>query len=376
MLRICVVFGTRPEGIKVAPVVAELAHRRVPHLVVATAQHRKLLDDVLRVLPMRVDYDLDIMKESQSPNDVASAVIEKLGTILKKEKPDMVLVQGDTTSTLASALASYYANIPIGHIEAGLRTYDLSRPYPEEGNRRMVSQIATLHFAPTNLAKENLLHERIPEEKIIVTGNTVIDALLSTASRLKNDGPLCHSIEKNCEWLKREGRMILVTVHRRESFGEPLRNIFTAFRQIVQKFDDVFIVYPVHPNPNVRTAANEILKNVKKIFLVEPLDYASFILNMMRSYLILTDSGGIQEEAPSLKKPVLVLRDLTERPEAVEAGCAKVIGTDTERIFSETQKLLNDSVEHSKMASGSNPFGDGKASERIINTIEKWFKDK
>jgi len=372
-LRVCVVFGTRPEGIKVAPVVFELQRRKIPHLVIATAQHRQLLDDVLSVMPMRVDYDLDIMQKGQTPSDVTAAVIGRLSVILKEERPDIVLVQGDTTSTLASALAAYYSGIPVGHIEAGLRTYDLKRPYPEEGNRRMVSQIASLHFAPTERAKMNLIREQIAEDKIVVTGNTVIDALLSTVLRLKSDEKLRVSIEKNCDWLKRGGRMILVTVHRRESFGEPIRNVFTAFRRIVGKFEDVFIVYPVHPNPNVQVAASEVLRSVKGIFLVEPLDYASFILNMMRSYLILTDSGGIQEEAPSLKKPVLVLREVTERPEAVEAGCAKVIGMDTERIFFETQRLLNDYSEYNRMASKQNPFGDGNAAERIVTALETHF---
>jgi UDP-N-acetylglucosamine 2-epimerase (non-hydrolysing) len=342
-------------------------------LVIATAQHRQLLDDVLSVMPMRVDYDLDIMQKGQTPSDVTAAVIGRLSVILKEERPDIVLVQGDTTSTLASALAAYYSGIPVGHIEAGLRTYDLKRPYPEEGNRRMVSQIASLHFAPTERAKMNLIREQIAEDKIVVTGNTVIDALLSTVLRLKSDEKLRVSIEKNCDWLKRGGRMILVTVHRRESFGEPIRNVFTAFRRIVGKFEDVFIVYPVHPNPNVQVAASEVLRSVKGIFLVEPLDYASFILNMMRSYLILTDSGGIQEEAPSLKKPVLVLREVTERPEAVEAGCAKVIGMDTERIFFETQRLLNDYSEYNRMASKQNPFGDGNAAERIVTALETHF---
>jgi len=372
-VRVCVVFGTRPEGIKVAPVVAELERRGIDYIVVATAQHRELLDDVLRVMPMRIDYDLDIMREEQSPTEVATDILLMLSPILTEENPDVLLVQGDTTSTVASALAAFYAKVPVAHIEAGLRTHDLERPYPEEGNRKMVTPIATLHFAPTGPAKVNLLKENVPEEKIVVTGNTVVDALLNTVKRLQNDTELRSKIEQNCGWLSREGRMILVTVHRRESFGNPMRRIFKAFGEIVERFDDVFIVYPVHPNPNVRSVAKEMLKGNERIVLTEPLDYPSFVLNMSRSHMILTDSGGIQEEAPSLNKPVLVLREVTERPEAVDAGCAKVVGTAVERIVVETTRLLCDEAEFRKMADAENPFGDGKASMRIVDALIQRF---
>lgn len=372
-MKVCVVFGTRPEGIKVAPVVAELRRRGVDHIVVATAQHRELLDDVLKVLPMRIDYDLDIMCEGQSPNDVSADILLLLPPILEEETPDVLLVQGDTTSTVASALAAFYNRIPVAHIEAGLRTNDLMRPYPEEGNRRVVTPITTLHFAPTGPAKVNLLKENVPEEGIVVTGNTVVDALLATARRIEDDERLRGDIEEESPWLDRDGRMILVTAHRRESFGEPMRRIFDSFLTILDRFDDVFIVYPVHPNPNVRFLAEEMLEGHERLFLVRPLNYASFVLNMMRSYLILTDSGGIQEEAPSLDKPVLVLREVTERPEAVDAGCAKLVGTSTERIVSETIRLLCDDAEYKRMAEAENPFGDGKASERIVDALIQRF---
>ena len=355
------------------PVVTQLQRRGVDCVVIATAQHRELLDDVLRVLPMRVDHDLNVMRHAQSPADVVGEVLRGLSPVLRDEKPDVVLVQGDTASTFAAALAAFYVGIPVAHVEAGLRTYDLRRPYPEEGNRKMVTQIAALHFAPTENAKNNLLRERVPEERVFVTGNTVVDVLLETVERLEKDAALRQTIEKRCEWLMRPGRMLLVTVHRRESFGEPMRRVFTAFRRVVEAFEDVFVVYPVHPNPDVRRAARETLEGHERVVLTEPLDYPSFVLNMARAHLILTDSGGVQEEAPSLDKPVLILREVTERPEAVEAGCARLVGTETGRILSETATLLRDREAYAAMASADNPFGDGKAAERIVDLILSRF---
>lgn len=354
----------------------ELERRGIASVLVATAQHREMLDDVLRVLPMKVDHDLDVMQEGQSPADVVSRISARLAPILEKEHPDMLLVQGDTTSTFASALTAFHVGIPVGHVEAGLRTWDLKRPYPEEGNRRMVTQIADLHFAPTERAMANLLAEHVPLDKIFVTGNTAVDSLLSTAAHIRSDSMLQRAFHEKYSWLDDSGRMLLVTVHRRESFGVPIERIFSAFLEIIEQHSDVFVLYPVHPNPNVRAAADKILRGNERIVLVEPLDYGAFIYHMMRSYLILTDSGGIQEEAPSLDKPVLVLRDVTERPEAVEAGCAKLAGTQTQSIVGQTDRLLSDEDFYQTMASCKNPFGDGHAARRIVDTILEKFGDK
>lgn len=325
-------------------------------VVIVTAQHRGLLDQMLERFHIAVDHDLDLMQDGQQPNGLMARMLPALGQVLQMEQPDAVLAQGDTTTVLAAALAAFHGKIPFGHIEAGLRTHDLEHPFPEEGYRQMVSRIARWHFAPTEGAAAALRMEGISAEHVHVTGNTCIDALLQTVAELgvppRNDG-----------------RLILLTAHRRESFGEPLRRVFTAVRQIVERFSDVRVIYPVHPNPNVQTAAHEILDGHPRISLVEPLDYSQFVDTMRQATLILTDSGGIQEEAPALGKPVLVLRDVTERPEAVRAGGAKLVGTDPEAIVRAVVQLLTDVGVAARMAKDGSPFGDGRAASRIVDVL-------
>ena len=363
-MKIAVVFGTRPEAIKMAPIVKELEKRKLDHTVIVTAQHREMLDQKLDVFGIKPDYDLDVMQHDQDLFHVTTAVLNKIKPVLKAEKPDIVLVQGDTTTTFATSLAAYYLRIRVGHVEAGLRTWNKMNPYPEEINRQLTTRLTDLHFAPTSWAEQNLLKEGVKKEGIFVTGNTVIDALLMIVDpgyQFKEE-PL-----RTIDFARR--RVILLTSHRRENFGEPMKQVFSACRQLVEKNPDVELVYPVHPNPNVRKAVQEVLAGTERVHLIEPMEYRPFVQLMNKCYLILTDSGGVQEEAPTLGKPVLVLRKTTERPEAVDAGTAKLVGTDRDVIFREAQRLLSDAGAYNEMSTKANPYGDGKAAARIIEII-------
>lgn len=365
-IKVMTVFGTRPEAIKMAPVVLEL--KKYPDLitpiVAVTAQHRDMLDQVLNLFNIKPDYDLNIMAQGQTLFDITTKAMNGLNEVLSKEKPDIVLVHGDTTTTFAGALAAYYHETAVGHVEAGLRTYNKYSPFPEEMNRKLTGAIADLHFAPTDTASGNLKAEGTKKDKIFVTGNTVIDALHKTVTDdFKFDDEKLANIDYENK------RIILVTTHRRENLGEPMRHVYKALKDIVNEFDDVEIVFPVHKNPKVREVVNEELGNIKAVHLIDPLDYEPFANLMHRAFLVLTDSGGIQEEAPSLGKPVLVLRDTTERPEAVKAGTVKLIGTERQKVYEETKYLLTDHDEYQRMANTCNPYGDGKASKRIIEAI-------
>ena len=364
MFKIMSVFGTRPEAIKLAPVIKELQKYSdtLKSVVTVTAQHRQMLDSVLSVFAIKPDYDMNIMDKNQGLSDITCKVLKNIEVIYEKEQPDLVLVQGDTTTVFAASLAAYYRRIPVGHIEAGLRSRNKYQPFPEEINRRLTSVIAHLHFAPTDEAKTNLLKEGVSEDLICVTGNTVIDALLEVAAQdFTFDNDLLNNIK---------GRMILITAHRRESFGKPFIDICNAILTLAKQYTDVTFVYPVHLNPNVRNIVYPMLGNLSNIILIEPLEYMPFVHLMKRSYLILTDSGGIQEESPSLNKPVLILREVTERPEAVRAGCAELVGTDPQTIIRETTRLLEDTQEYERMTHIVNPFGDGHASQRIVDFIK------
>jgi UDP-N-acetylglucosamine 2-epimerase len=363
-LRVLLVFGTRPEAIKLCPVVRALKAQpdRFEVRVCATAQHRQMLDQVLSVFGVTPDHDLDVMRDGQSLAEVSSRMFERLDPVLQRDAPGLVLVQGDTTTTLCGALAAFYRDIPVGHIEAGLRSGDMRQPFPEEMNRVLVSRIATLHFAPTRVAADHLLAEGVPGRAITVTGNTGIDAVLYTRDRVQDRG--WNGIDPRTKW-------VVVTAHRRESFGAGFQRICTALRRIAD-MENVSVVYPVHPNPNVSVVVRKALGGHPRIHLIDPLDYVSFVDLMNRSHLLLTDSGGIQEEAPSLGKPVLVLREKTERPEAVQAGTARLVGTDIEAIVSETERLIQDGVEYERRRRIHNPYGDGHASERIAETILAW----
>lgn len=371
---IVIITGTRPEAIKLAPVY--LVIKSEPHTkvtLVATAQHRQMLDQVLSTFSIKADIDLDIMRPNQSLSEVSSQVIVGVQKVLAKLKPDAVLVQGDTTTCLCSAIAAFYEQIPVGHVEAGLRTYNLKAPWPEEMNRRLVDPICRWCFAPTSRAAENLRAERIPTENVFTTGNTVIDALLRARDIVRQQRP---KIPELSDLLLDEHRLILVTGHRRESFGKSFEEFCQALRQIVQDHHDTVLVYPVHPNPNVQKPVNEILSNLDRIYLISPVEYLQFVYLMDRSYLIITDSGGIQEEAPSLHKPVLVTREVTERPEAVEAGLAKLVGTSKEKITTEASRLLTDTDAYTSMSGGHNPYGDGRASEKIVEILSSTITAK
>lgn len=366
MINVMVVFGTRPEAIKVVPVIKELEARKETNpIVCVTAQHREMLDQILQEFDIKPDYDLNIMKQGQTLAEITTRALVGLEEVIKQAKPDIVLVHGDTTTTFAGALAAFYNSTTIGHLEAGLRTYDKYSPYPEEMNRQMVSCLADIHFAPTNKSKQNLLKEG-RENNIYVTGNTAIDALKLT---IKED-------YKNAEIddFNKDERIILLTSHRRENIGTPMENIFKAVKRIADEYENVKIIYPIHKNPKVREIAKRIFGENSKIKLIEPLDVIDFHNLMNKSYLILTDSGGIQEEAPSLGKPVLVLRDTTERPEGIKAGTLKLVGTDEEEIYKQTKKLLDNKEEYNKMAKATNPYGDGLASKRIVDAIIDYFK--
>jgi UDP-N-acetylglucosamine 2-epimerase (non-hydrolysing) len=369
--RFLVVFGTRPEAIKMAPVVKALqavSHKGVAVNVCVTAQHRSMLDQVLQLFSIKPDFDLDLMKHQQDLTQVTVGVLSGLRDVLVECQPDVVLVHGDTTTTFATSLAAYYQQIDVAHIEAGLRTGNIYSPWPEEINRRLTGSIARFHFAPTEQAKQNLLAESVAKENIYVTGNTVIDALLEITQKIGADPFLAAELANRFDFLDPSKKLILVTGHRRESFGVGFENICEALRQIATR-DDVQIIYPVHLNPNVSKPVNRILAGLNNVFLLDPLEYLPFVYLMSRSYLIITDSGGIQEEAPSLGKPVLVMRDTTERPEAVDAGTVRLVGTDSDRIVAETLGLLDDNAQYQHMARAHNPYGDGLAARRIVGEL-------
>lgn len=368
-LRLMIVFGTRPETIKMAPVVAAARGRPEIDLhVCTTGQHRQMLDETMRVFGLSADSDLDIMKPNQSLTDITVGTLLGVQSTFAQWKPDWLLVQGDTTSAFAAGLASFYARVKVGHVEAGLRTGDKTQPWPEEANRRLVSVVADRHYAPTQQARQNLLSEGIPDADVIVSGNTVIDALLDISGRLDKDEALRAQVVARFDWLDPEKRLILVTGHRRESFGEGFQNICRALRVLAAR-PDVQICYPVHLNPNVRAPVFDLLSGLDNIRLVEPVDYVSLVYLLKRCTFALTDSGGIQEEAPSLSKPVLVMRATSERMEAVEAGVAKLVGTDPSSIVTEANRLLDDAAAYKAMSIGANPFGDGFAAQRIIEDL-------
>lgn len=367
-IKVLSIFGTRPEAIKMAPVVKKLeSSPDIENRVVVTAQHREMLDQVLETFQIKPDYDLKVMRPGQDLFDVTEAVLRGLHGVLEVEKPHLVLVHGDTTTTFTGALAAFYCKIPVGHVEAGLRTYQKYSPYPEEINRVLTTQLADLHFAPTPKSRDALLKEGTAAEKIFVTGNTVIDALHLAMKKPFSLGPeLSRAFREN-------ERVILMTTHRRENLGSPLKNVYLALRQVLLSHPDVGVVFPVHKNPAVRQEVARILTGVERVYLTDPLDYLPFINVMKNAYLVLTDSGGIQEEAPALGKPVLVLREVTERPEATAFGTARLIGTDSQRVEEEVNLLLNDDEAYLRMANAVNPYGDGKAAKRIIQAIYHYF---
>jgi len=373
MKKILSIFGTRPEAIKMAPVVKELERHpdRFQSRVCVTAQHRRMLDQVLDLFRIRPDHDLDIMRPGQDLFDITCNVLQGLKAVLAAERPDMVLVHGDTTTTMAAALAAYYCRIPVGHVEAGLRTHNKFAPFPEEINRRVSGALADVHFAPTEAARQNLVREGVADATIRVTGNTIMDALLAVAARIENDPDLQQSCAGSFGFLDPAKRLILVTGHRRENFGEGFENICRALADIATTFDDVEILYPVHLNPNVQEPVRRLLgtDGLANVHLIEPVDYLPFVYLMNRAHLIITDSGGVQEEAPSLGKPVLVMRDTTERPEAVAAGTVVLVGTDRERIVSETARLLASDHDYRMMSRAHNPYGDGAAAARIAGVL-------
>ena len=368
-IKVMSIFGTRPEAIKMAPLVKELEKRKeIESVVCVTAQHREMLDQVLETFKIKPDFDLDIMKQGQTLADITTRALNGLEKVIKEVQPDIVLVHGDTTTTFAGALAAFYNQVDIGHVEAGLRTYDKYSPYPEEMNRQMVDCMTDMFFAPTSLSKSNLLKQNIDESKIYVTGNTVIDAMSTTV-----DNNYKHEV---IDWVG-DSRLILLTAHRRENLGDPMRHIFKGIKRVIDEVPDIKVVYPIHLNPKVREVANEVFKDCDRVRLIEPLEVFDFHNFQNKSYIILSDSGGIQEEAPSLGKPVLVLRDTTERPEGIDAGTLKLVGTNEEKVYKETLKLLKDRKEYLKMSNASNPYGDGHASERIVDAIiEKYSKTK
>lgn len=367
MKKVMLVFGTRPEAIKMCPLVNELKKREnIQTTVCVTGQHKEMLSQVLEAFDVVPDYNLDIMKEGQDLYDITQGILKGIKEVLEKAEPDVVLVHGDTTTTFAATLACFYSKIPVGHVEAGLRTYDINSPYPEEFNRQAVGIVAKYNFAPTSTAKNNLIREGKKPDSIYVTGNTAIDALKLTVKKEFN--------HKELEWVG-EDRLIMITAHRRENIGEPMHNMFKAIRRILEEYKDVKAIYPIHMNPMVRKIAREELSGCDRIRIIEPLDVIDFHNFISKSYLIITDSGGIQEEAPSLGKPVLVMRDTTERPEGIEAGTLKLVGTSEENIYSCFKELLDDKKTYENMAKASNPYGDGHACERIADILEKGDMD-
>jgi UDP-N-acetylglucosamine 2-epimerase (non-hydrolysing) len=367
VLKVLTIIGTRPEAIKMAPVIKELARHegRVRSLVCATAQHREMLDQILSLFRIVPDYDLDLMHEARTCTQVAAAALSRLEPILEAERPDWILVQGDTTTVMAAAVAAFYARVRVGHVEAGLRTYDPRRPFPEEGNRRVAGCLADLHFAPTESARENLLCERVPPERVFVTGNPVVDAL-----REMSEAAACAEVPQALREIPPGGRLLLVTAHRRENFGEPLEAICSALGELARRYaGDVRIVYLVHRNPSVWEPAHRLLRDAPGVTLLPPVDYLSLVHLLKRCHLVLTDSGGLQEEAPCLGKPLLVLRDKTERPEALEAGCVKLVGTDARRIVEEASRLLDDEQAYREMSRPRLVYGDGHAAPRIVDAL-------
>lgn len=369
MQKILVVMGTRPEAIKMAPLVHALrAEPRLKTTVCLTAQHRHMLDQVLKVFDIKADVDLDLMKPGQGLSELNGNVLRGMDQIIEQHKPDCVLVHGDTTTAMAAGMAAFYRHVPVGHVEAGLRTHDLYHPWPEEMNRRVIDLMANYYYAPTEVSRDNLIREGVAPERIHVTGNTVIDALLMMTERFKRDPALSRQMASAFPFLDPAKKLLLVTGHRRENHGEPLMNVCHALKQLAE-YPDVQVVYPVHPNPNVRKAIDQVFGGNPRIHLIEPIDYQHFVYLMQQACIILTDSGGIQEEAPSLGKPVLVLRDVTERPEAVAAGTVRLVGTDTSRILQECGLLLADEAYYSTFAQRRNPYGDGTASQRIVESL-------
>ncbi|WP_273049446.1 UDP-N-acetylglucosamine 2-epimerase (non-hydrolyzing) [Pseudoalteromonas sp.] len=373
-IKVLSIFGTRPEAIKMAPLVKALKLADgIEAKVCVTAQHREMLDQVLDLFEITPEYDLDIMKPGQSLYDVTTNILLGLKPILEEFKPDLILVHGDTSTTLSASLAAFYQQIPVGHVEAGLRTGNLASPWPEEGNRKLTGAITKLHFAPTDTSEQNLLNEGVNADDIIVTGNTVIDALLQVVDKVKTDETLIQTLQAKFPELDESKKLILVTGHRRESFGGGFERICEALAEIATAHPEAQVLYPMHLNPNVREPVNRILKNVKNVQLIEPQDYLPFVYLMSKAHIIVTDSGGVQEEAPSLGKPVLVMRDTTERPEAVAAGTVKLVGTDKNRIINEVKNLLTNQADYETMSRAHNPYGDGKACERIISKIKQHF---
>jgi UDP-N-acetylglucosamine 2-epimerase (non-hydrolysing) len=374
MITIAAIFGTRPDTIKMAPVLSALRNHQHEFRVItiATAQHRQMLDQVLDIFKIKVNYDLNIMKPRQSIAHVVMSALEKLDTSFRKIMPDLVLVQGDTSTTFVGSLAAFYHKIPVGHIEAGLRTDDKYRPFPEEINRRLTTSLTDLHFVPTQTARQALLAENVPKEMIFLTGNTVIDALLATVKeRHRFRDPFLETLTKECRRLKK--RIILITCHRRENWGRPMHDVCVAVKKLSARYPDAVFLFPVHLNPVVREVVFPILGGLDNVVLIEPLEYESFVNLMNQSFIILTDSGGIQEEAPALGKPVLVLREVTERPEAVDAGTARLVGLEEGKILREASRLLDSPAAYRKMARAANPYGDGKATWRIIETLRWYF---
>ena len=383
MKKIMLVFGTRPEAIKMAPLVKEFQkyQEEFQTIVCVTGQHREMLDQVLQIFDIKPEYDLNIMKQGQDLYDVTARVLTGMRDVLKEARPDVVLVHGDTTTSMASALSAFYQQIPVGHVEAGLRTHNIYSPWPEEMNRLITGRITTYHFSPTLLSRQNLLDEGVKEDTIMVTGNTVIDALDMVVDKIKNDKALEAEMENvlasvgyDVKRLVGGKKLVLITGHRRENFGDGFISMCTAIKDLIRKYPDVDFVYPMHLNPNVRKPIHEVfgeeLSNLGNMFFIEPLEYLSFVYLMEKSNLVLTDSGGIQEEAPGLGKPVLVMRDTTERPEALSAGTVKLVGTDYDKIVSEVSALLDDGIYYEKMSKAVNPYGDGLACERIVNSFK------
>lgn len=371
MKKVLFIFGTRPEAIKMAPLAQLMVENSCfESKVCVTGQHREMLDQVLELFEIKPDYDLNVMKAGQTLTDINCAILQELRPVLKDFKPDYVLVQGDTTTTFSSSLAAYYQKIKIVHVEAGLRTNNIYSPWPEEGNRKLTSTLANIHFAPTETSKLNLLKEGIDSDKIFVTGNTVIDALLKVINKLEKDELLLSKLEDDFSFLDQNKRLVLITGHRRESFGAGFESICKAISIAAINFPEVQFLYPMHLNPNVREPVNRLLKGLANVFLIGAQDYLPFVYLMNKAYIILTDSGGVQEEAPSLGKPVLVMRETTERPEAIEAGTVKLVGTDDEKIVSELSLLLTDEDAYKKISFSHNPYGDGFACQRIINALK------
>ena len=382
MKKVMLVFGTRPEAIKMAPLVKEFQKqpKRVETVVCVTGQHREMLDQVLKIFDIKPDYDLNIMKQGQDLYDVTARVLTCMRDVLKEVKPDVVLVHGDTTTSTAAALAAFYQQIPVGHVEAGLRTHNIYSPWPEEMNRLLTGRLATYHFSPTPLSRNNLIKESVDDRNIIITGNTVIDALYWVVDKIKNNKELDNELEDilskagyDVNRLNNGKKLVLITGHRRENFGDGFINMCTAIKDLTVKYPDLDFVYPMHLNPNVRKPIHEVfgenLSGLKNMFFIEPLEYLSFVYLMEKSSIVLTDSGGIQEEAPGLGKPVLVMRDTTERPEALDAGTVKLVGTDYNKIVNEVSSLIDDKAAYEKMSKAVNPYGDGLACGRIVNAL-------